>query len=100
VGEFLVLLATFKASFWITLLAATTLVIGAAYTLWMVKRVFFGPIVHKSVAELKPIKALDWFTYAILAAVILIIGIYPEPVVRVFHASVNHLLTLALAHKV
>ena len=84
VGEFMVLLATFKASFWITLLATTTLVIGAAYTLLMYKRVFFGPVVHKNVAELKPIGAIDFVTFALLAAAILIIGFYPKPFIDIF----------------
>jgi NADH-quinone oxidoreductase subunit M len=100
VGEFMVILATFKTSFWITLLATTTLVIGAAYTLLMYKRVFFGPVVHNNVAELKPIGAIDFVTFALLAIAILVIGFYPKPLIDVFHASVNHTITLAMAHKI
>jgi len=100
VGEFLVLLACFKASFWITFIAATTLVIGAAYTLLMYKRVFFGPIVHENIANLKPMPKIDYLTFGLLSAAILFIGIYPQPLIQIFHASVDHLVQLATIHKV
>ncbi len=101
VGEFLVLLACFKASFWITLIAASTLVIGAAYTLLMFKRVFFGPVVHQAVADLKskPMQPVDFLTFGLLALAVLFVGIYPEPLIQVFHSSVDQLIKLAMAHK-
>lgn len=100
VGEFMVLLSTFKASFWVTLLAATTLVIGAAYTLRMYKRVFYGPIVHEPVKQLKDIHGMNLLVFLLLAVLVVVIGFYPAPILHVFHASVGHLLKLALASKV
>jgi NADH-quinone oxidoreductase subunit M len=100
VGEFLVLLACFKASFWVTLIAASTLVIGAAYTLLMFKRVFFGPIVHEKIAHLKPMPKIDFLTFSLLVVAILFMGIYPKPIIQVFHASVDHLVQLATVHKI
>jgi NADH-quinone oxidoreductase subunit M len=102
VGEFLVLLACFKASFWITFIAATTLVVGAAYTLLMVKRVFFGPVVHQAVADLKskPMQPSDFLTFGLLAFAVLFVGIYPEPLIQIFHSSVDQLVQLAMVHKI
>lgn len=94
VGEFMVVLSTFKASFWVTLLAASTLVIGAAYTLWMYKRVFFGEVVNEKVAALKDVSGVDKFTFVLLAAAVLWLGIYPQVLLNMFHASVGHLLHL------
>src|SRR3990167_2676245 len=59
VGEFMILLSTFKASFWVTFFAASTLVLGATYTLWMYRRVFFGPVVHPSIERLKDVHGID-----------------------------------------
>lgn len=100
IGEFFIILASFKASFWITLLASTTLVIGAGYTLWMYKRVFFGPIVHENVQSLEPIGSLEMFTFGLLAFVIIYLGFFPNALVSVFHASVNHTISMATAYKV
>jgi NADH-quinone oxidoreductase subunit M len=102
VGEFLVLLACFKASFWITFIAAMTLVVGAAYTLLMVKRVFFGPVVHQAVADLKskPMQPIDFLTFGLLAFAVLFVGIYPEPLIQIFHSSVDQLVQLAMVHKI
>jgi len=99
VGEFMILLSTFKASFWITLIAASTLVIGSAYTLWMYKRVFFGAVTNNRVAGLKDISGPDTVVFVLLAAVILFIGLWPEPLLNIFHASVGHLLQLSLQSK-
>jgi len=100
VGEFMVILSTFKASFWVTFLAASTLVIGAAYTLWMYKRVFFGPVVDESVATLKDIGGVDITVFVLLAIPVLWIGLYPEPLLNTFHATVGHLLSLSLQPKI
>src|SRR3990167_8241227 len=91
VGEFMIILSTFKASFWVTLFAASTLVIGAVYTLWMYKRVFYGPIANERVAHLKDIRGFDILTLSILAFVVFWIGLYPNALLNVFHASVAHL---------
>lgn len=92
VGEFMVVLATFKANFWLAFLAATTLILGAAYTLWMVKRVVFGEVVHKHVAELSDINRREALILGTLAVAVLWLGVYPAPLVDVMHASVDNLL--------
>ncbi|MDF1655887.1 MAG: NADH-quinone oxidoreductase subunit M [Coxiellaceae bacterium] len=99
VGEFMVILSTFKASFWVTLLASSTLVIGAAYTLTMYKRVFFGQVVSERVAALTDMSAINFVMYGLLTLAIFFIGFYPQPILNIFHASVGHLLTLATATK-
>lgn len=92
VGEFMILLSTFKTSFWVTFLAASNLLIGAAYTLWMYKRVFFGPITHLEVAQLKDIGLSETIIFVLLTAAIVCIGIYPNSLLNVFHASIGNLL--------
>jgi NADH-quinone oxidoreductase subunit M len=92
VGEFLVILSSLKANFWIAFLAATTLILGAAYTLWMVKRVIFGQIANDHVRELTDINAREKFILAVLAITVLGFGIYPAPLLDVMHSSVQHLL--------
>lgn len=99
VGEFMVILSTFKASFWVTLLAASTLVIGAAYTLWMYKRVFWGPIVSDKVAALHDVNNLDRLIFVLLAIPIFFIGLYPGPLLNIFHASIEHILQLSTQSK-
>jgi NADH-quinone oxidoreductase subunit M len=99
VGEFLVLLAAFKTSFWITFFAATTLVIGAAYTLWMYKRVFYGPITQPAVAELTDVGMLDKILFILLAIPVFLIGLYPQCLLIIFNSSVGHLLQLATQSK-
>lgn len=96
VGEFMILLSTFKTSFWVTFIAGSILVIGAAYTLWMVKRVFFGPITHEGVARLKDVTGIDKWVLIFLAIPVLWIGLYPNPMLNMFHASVGNLLQLAV----
>jgi NADH-quinone oxidoreductase subunit M len=100
VGEFMILLSTFKASFWVTLLAASTLVIGAAYTLTMYKRVFWGQIKFERVAQLSDMTGLNFIIYGLLGLFIIYIGFYPNPLLNLFHASVGHLLDLATHSKV
>lgn len=95
VGEFMILLSTFKASFWVTLAAASTLVIGASYTLWMYKRVFFGPILHDAVAALKDINATQFLMFLLLSIAILCVGLYPAPLLNVMHSSIGQLLQQA-----
>ena len=92
VGEFLVILASFKANFWYAFLAATTLVLGAAYTLWLVKRVIFGPVANDHVAKLTDINAREFAILALLAVAVLWMGLHPAPFTEVMHASVNDLL--------
>lgn len=96
VGEFMIILSTFKASFWVTLLAASTLVIGAAYTLWMVMRVFYGPVVRKPVAALHDVSGMNTAIFVLLAIAVFWIGFYPNALLNVFHATIDHLLQLSI----
>ena len=99
VGEFMVILSTFKASFWVTLLAASTLVIGAAYTLWMYKRVFFGEVRHSAVAHLKDIRGVNALVFVVLVFLVIWIGVYPQPILNVVHSSISQTMKLALNSK-
>ncbi len=99
VGEFMIIMAAFKANFWIALLAATTLILGAAYTLWMVKRVVFGEVANENVANLKDINRREGFILWTLAILVILLGVYPAPLVEVMHASVDHLLQQAIHSK-
>jgi NADH-quinone oxidoreductase subunit M len=92
VGEFLVILGSMQVSFWLALVAATTMIWGAAYTLWMYKRVIFGPVANDRVAALKDLNVREAIVLAVLAVAVLAMGVYPLPVVDVMHASVNDLL--------
>ncbi len=92
IGEFLVILSSFKASFWIAFLAATTLILGAAYTLWLVKRVIFGDIGNSHVAELQDVNTREIIMLSMLAAAVLLLGLWPDPLTSVMHATVDNLL--------
>ena len=92
VGEFMVILGSFKANFWIAFLAATTLVLGAAYTLWMYKRVVYGPIANDGVAGLSDIGVREFFILAALAAAVLLLGLWPAPLLEVMEPTVENLL--------
>jgi len=92
VGEFMVILNSFKANFWIAFLAATTLILGAAYTLWMVKRVIYGEVANENVAKLEDMNSREFFILGVLAAAVLFFGLYPAPLTEVMHATVEHLL--------
>ncbi len=92
VGEFMVILGAVEYNFWVAFAAATTMIVGAAYTLWMYKRVVFGAVGNSHVAELEDINAREFFFLAILALCVLGMGLYPLPFTEVMHASVNDLL--------
>ena len=92
VGEFMVILASFKAGAWIAVLAATTLVLGAAYTLWMYKRVVYGPVANDEVAALSDIGRRELVVLATLALMVLLFGLWPAPLLEVMGPSVEHLL--------
>jgi NADH-quinone oxidoreductase subunit M len=92
VGEFMVILAAFKANFWIAFLAATTLILGAAYTLWMVKRVIFGDIANDQVRALTDINKREFLFLALLAIAVLTLGLWPDPLVNVMHPTIDNLL--------
>lgn len=99
VGEFMVILASFKASPLIAALAATTLIVGAAYTLWLVKRVMFGDIKNGEVAELQDIGQREVIMLSVLAFAVLLLGLWPKPLTDVMDLSINNLLTHALQSK-
>ena len=99
VGEFLVILSSFQASPWIAMLAATILILGAAYTLWMYKRVIFGDIANEAVADLKDISSREGLILALLAILVLLFGIWPAPLFELMHTSVEHLFEQALQSK-
>ncbi|MEO8308893.1 MAG: NADH-quinone oxidoreductase subunit M [Pseudomonadota bacterium] len=99
VGEFLVILAAFKASFWFAALAATTLVLGAAYTLWLVKRVVFGPVANDNVAKLQDLNGREFLVLGVLALSVVVMGVWPAPLLDVMHGSIQHLTQQILATK-
>jgi NADH-quinone oxidoreductase subunit M len=92
VGEFMVIMGAMKANFWLAFVAASTLVLGAAYTLWMYKRVVFGPVANDHVASLNDLNWRETAVLGALAAAVLFMGVYPLPFTEVMHASVNELL--------
>ncbi|MCC7005814.1 MAG: NADH-quinone oxidoreductase subunit M [Ottowia sp.] len=91
VGEFMVILAAVQFNFWIGLLAATALILGAAYSLWMVKRVLFGPVVHTHVAQLHDVSRREFVMLSTLALLTLAMGVYPKPFTDVMHVSLVNL---------
>ena len=92
IGEWMVILGAVKYNFWSGLLAATALIFGAAYTLWMVKRVYFGDVANDHVRELTDINAREFAILAILALCTLGMGLYPKPFTDVMHVSVTELI--------
>ncbi len=92
VGEFMVILAAVKYNFWVAFAAATTMIVGAAYTLWMYKRVVFGAVGNHHVADLKDINSREFLVLTLLAVGALGMGLYPQPFTEVMHSSVNELL--------
>ena len=92
VGEFMVIIASFKANFWFAFLAASTLVLGAAYTLWMVKRVVYGEVANDNVARLNDLNPREFVVLAILAFSVLLVGLWPAPLVDMMNTSVGVLI--------
>ncbi|HEY5761743.1 MAG TPA: NADH-quinone oxidoreductase subunit M, partial [Rhodocyclaceae bacterium] len=92
VGEFMVILGAVQFNFWIAVIAATTMIVGAAYTLWMYKRVIFGAVANPHVAELTDLEGREFFVLMVLAVAVLLMGLYPAPFTDVMHTSVNELL--------
>jgi NADH-quinone oxidoreductase subunit M len=92
VGEFTVILGAMQANFWYAFLAATTLIFGAAYTLWMYKRVIFGAVANSHVAELKDINLREFVVLGALAVAVLAMGVWPEPFAEVMHTAVGDIL--------
>ena len=92
VGEWMVILGAVKANFWLGFAAASALIFGAAYTLWMFKRVYLGPVGNKHVKELVDINSREFLVMALLAAAVLYMGVYPKPFTDVMQTSVTELL--------
>ena len=92
VGEWMVILGAVKFNFWVGLLSASALIFGAAYTLWMYKRVYLGPVVNDDVKQLTDINGREFLVMALLAAAVLYMGVYPKPFTDVMDSSVLDLL--------
>jgi len=99
VGEFLVIIASFRASFWYAALAALTLILGACYTLWLVKRVVFGAVANPRVAALADLNIREFIVLGALAAAVLLVGVWPAPLLKVMQPTIHHLVTQAVATK-
>jgi len=99
VGEFLVILAAVKVNFWIGFAAAVSLILGAAYTLWMYKRVIFGEVANGNVAKLTDIGRREFWLLGVIAAAVLLIGVWPKPFIDVMHVSVADLLQVVARSK-
>jgi NADH-quinone oxidoreductase subunit M len=99
VGEFLVILSAFRASFWYAFLAATTLVLGAAYTLWLVKRVVFGPVGNDHVAQLKDVNGREFLVLGLLAVAVLALGLWPAPLLDVMRPTIEQLVQQMMVTK-
>jgi len=100
VGEFMVILASFKANVWYAFLAATILVLGAAYTLWLVKRVIYGEVANDKVAALKDLNGREFLVLGALAVAVLLVGLWPAPLLDVMRASTQHLAQQLLVSKI
>ena len=99
VGEFMVILAAVKVSFWLGFAAAITMILGAAYTLWMYKRVIFGDVANAHVAELSDLNRREFWLLAAVALAVLAMGVWPRPFIDVMHTSVADLLTVVAKSK-
>ena len=100
VGEFLVIVASFKANFWYSFVAALTLILGAAYTLWLVKRVIWGDVGNDGVASLKDLNAREFIVLATLAAAVLLLGVWPAPLLDVMRPTLEFLVEQLMVSKV
>ncbi len=100
VGEFMIILSAFQAHFWVAFFASTTLILGAAYTLWMYKRVFFNPVIAGSgVEKLKDVRSCNLIVFILLGIGVVVIGVYPQWLLGLLHTSVNHLLSVSVQHR-
>ena len=99
VGEFLVILASFRADFWYAFLAGLTLILGAAYTLWLVKRVIFGAVANEHVATLQDVNPREFIVLGVLALAVLALGLWPAPLLEVMRPTVDNLVQQILVSK-
>jgi NADH-quinone oxidoreductase subunit M len=100
IGEFLVILAAVQVNFWLAFAAAISLILGAAYTLWMYKRVIFGDVANAHVAALTDLNRREFWLLATVAAAVLFMGVWPKPFIDVMHMSVVDLLAHVAKSKI
>lgn len=100
VGEFLVVMGSIQVNFWFAFFAATILIFGAAYTLWMLKRIFYGPVANEHVAAMKDINKREFLILAMLAVLVIGLGVYPQALTELTHATVANLLAHLAQSKV
>ncbi len=100
VGEFMVILAAFHANFWFAFVAGTTLILGAAYSLWLVKRVFYGEVANEGVGKLKDLGRREWLVLTVLAVLVIGVGVWPYPLIEMMEASVTNLVEHIMQSKV
>lgn len=96
VGEFMVIMSAIRSHFWVATFASLTLVLSAAYTLWLYKRVFFGPVANVHVAGFRDINQFETINYVLLAIAVFFVGLYPQAIINVLHVTVGHLLIQSL----
>lgn len=96
VGEFMIIMSALQSHFLVGLFAAMTLILSSCYTLWMYKRVFFGPIANQQVAGFPDMSVSEKFNYSMLAAGVFFLGLYPEPIINVLRVTIVHLLVQSL----
>ena len=99
VGEFMIIIASFKANFWYAFLAATILITGASYTLWLIKRVLYGPVANSHVAGMAAINGREFLVLGVLAVAVLLLGLFPAPLLNIMDVSVHHLVQQAVHSK-
>ncbi len=92
VGEFMVIMSAFQTHFWVAMIASLTLLLSASYTLWMYKRVFFGPIGNDQVAAFRDVTWLEKTNYILLAIGVFFVGLYPQPIIDVLRVTIGHIL--------
>jgi NADH-quinone oxidoreductase subunit M len=92
VGEFMVIIASFKANFWFAFCAATIMILGAAYTLWMIKRVIYGEVANDNVAELTDLNHREFIVLGVLALAVLLLGVWPAPLVDMMNVTIEQLI--------
>jgi NADH-quinone oxidoreductase subunit M len=100
IGEFMVILASVQFNFWIGVLSGTALILGAAYSLWLVKRVVFGAIANKHVAALQDLNGREFLILGVLAIAVIAMGVYPAPIADTLQTSVSDLLKHVAVSKV
>ena len=97
VGEFMIIMSALQSHFMVAMFAALTLILSASYTLWMYKRVFFGPIANDQVAGFTDMSKMEKFNYFLLAGGVFFVGLYPEPIINVLRVTIGHLLLQSLS---